>query len=979
MPVNDSSSNDPNMTVDLATGLLLARERFLKARADARKEGHVLNLAAGFTLLPEPWRSWVEGELRWTKQDGVHDATRIDIGAHDTKVESQQIQPGTVDIQPSTNQAADSRGDGNSQTLDQPGSVRPENGSLSLSSILSPRQKTHSQGDSLPTHVANYEILGILGRGAMGVVYRARQAGLNRLVALKMVLSGDHASQTQRERFHKEAEAIAQLQHPNIVQIHEIGEHQGCPFFSMELVEGKSLVQEIDGTPKPPTDAARMVRILAIAMQVAHEKGVIHRDLKPGNILLTLDGAPKITDFGLAKKLEEDSTATQTGTILGTPSYMAPEQADGRIEAIGPRSDVYSLGTILYELLTGRVPFKASSVLDTLEQVRTQEPIPPIQFSPSVPRDLETICLKCLSKSPDRRYQSAGELADDLTRYLEGKPILARPVSAPERFWRWCRRNPRVAVLSGVIMLAILAWGGTTSILTINLKNEKDRTLEALRVAKTNEELAKKNADEARRNEELAKKNADEARRNEELANNNAKIAKQNHAFLMNRMAKLGEQFHKQLNARRMGSTPEIRAVRNNMLGILRETILALSKDLERADITTFASAAAYQELGGLLRKFGLGEEAVAQYDQGYKVVKKVADQKPNDDVARANLGIFLWEQGDMILELRGDPAGALKKYQEGYDLQKEIAVHPKSKAYTIVDNHRLLAFGDVRLGKAELARGNPAAARRCFEEALAHRKFWVEKEPKNVKAESYLSEVYMLLGQACWRAGDDAAAKQHFEKCLEMCHNFAKRFPDGIGFKADLAEVYGNYGETQFRMGQLDDAEKSYQKSREYLAQVLNKDPDDTSRQPFTALTHDRVAKLALAQKKPEEAERRYKESLKIWEDLVQIEPNNMTWKSEYAVALAHVGKNAEAAKLSEQLGRTCPKSPEILLEIARSYGVGAGSRKEGGANKEKALQALKNVISSGWKDKRWLETDADLAALRNEMGFQQMMEHVK
>jgi formylglycine-generating enzyme required for sulfatase activity len=284
------------------------------------------------------------------------------------------------------------------------------------------------------------------------VVYKARQLGLGRIVALKMILSGGHASSADLDRFRTEAEAIARLQHPNIVQVHDVGEHDGKPFFSLEFCTGGSLDRKLDGTPLKPMDAARLVETLARAMQAAHEKNVIHRDLKPANVLLTEDGTPKITDFGLAKKIDE-AGQTASGAIMGTPSYMAPEQAGGKSKEIGPSCDIYALGAILYELLTGRPPFKAATPLDTVLQVVSDEPVPPTQLQTRTPRDLETICLKCLHKEPSKRYATAQALAEELGRFQRGEPIMARPVGRVERGWRWCRRNPVVAGLVATVAL----------------------------------------------------------------------------------------------------------------------------------------------------------------------------------------------------------------------------------------------------------------------------------------------------------------------------------------------------------------------------------------------------------------------------------------------------------------------------------------------------------------------------------------------
>jgi tetratricopeptide (TPR) repeat protein len=321
-----------------------------------------------------------------------------------------------------------------------------------------------NQGAGLP-EVPGYEILGELGRGAVGVVYRARHRELNRLVALKMILAGPHLSPEARRRFKLEGQAIARMKHPNIVQVYEVGEQAGCPYLCLELVEGENLAVRLAGMPQPAAEAARILTILAGAVDYAHRQGVIHRDLKPANVLLANEGIVKITDFGLAKLLPLPGAAenrmTESGMILGTPAYIAPEQARGQVREIGPAADIYSLGAILYELLTGRPPFQGPSPMETLLQAAHQEPVSPSRLNPQVPRDLETICLKCLSKEPRRRYASAAALADDLTRFREGRPIQARPLGWGERSWRWARRNPTAAaLLATALALVGLASGG---------------------------------------------------------------------------------------------------------------------------------------------------------------------------------------------------------------------------------------------------------------------------------------------------------------------------------------------------------------------------------------------------------------------------------------------------------------------------------------------------------------------------------------
>lgn len=323
--------------------------------------------------------------------------------------------------------------------------------------------------------IKGYEILSELGRGGMGVVYLAHQEGLDRFVALKMIISGGQAGSDELTRFRTEAAAISRLQHPNLVQIYEVGEQDGRPFFSLEFVDGGNLDDRYNGKPQPPRDAAKMIETLARAMHAVHLKGIVHRDLKPANVMLMADGTPKISDFGLAKRMDSGIGNTQTGAIMGTPSYMAPEQAAGKSREVGPHTDVYALGSMLYEFLSGRPPFMADTAWDTIVQVVSQEPLPPSKLAPKLPRDLDTICLKSLEKNPKKRYATAEELADDLARFLRNEPIHARPIGIHERFVKWVKRRPGLAsaaLISTAALIAFIAFGAKYTVELQKLERE---------------------------------------------------------------------------------------------------------------------------------------------------------------------------------------------------------------------------------------------------------------------------------------------------------------------------------------------------------------------------------------------------------------------------------------------------------------------------------------------------------------------------
>jgi tetratricopeptide (TPR) repeat protein len=540
--------------------------------------------------------------------------------------------------------------------------------------------------------IPGYQIHGKLGHGGMGVVYQAEQVALKRTVALKVVLAGGHADAERLARFRGEAEAVARLKHSNIVQIYEVGEHGGLPFFSLEYVEGGSLQQRLNGTPLPAPAAAALLEVLARAMHHAHEEGIVHRDLKPSNILLDRHGIPKIADFGLAKRLDEGARHTASGAVLGTPSYMAPEQAAGHTAAVGHLADVYALGAILYETLTGRPPFKGATSADTLVQVLGQEPVPPRRLNPQVPRDLETICLKCLHKEPGRRYAHARALAEDLGSFQRGEPIQARPVGMLEHGWRWCRRNPAVtAVSAAALLLLIFALVGMTT-LYLNAERQRDLAERERRRADDERKSARRAAAEAKRQE----KEADDQRR---AAHEQADRSQQVTEALKGMFEvsdPLGVQGFLYGSSDKLAGT---RITALDLLGFCKERLKKSqgTSPRVRADIL--------DTIGNVYRSLGRYDEAAELLQTAYTLRRK--DRAPPREIA-ASLYSLGWLNHE-----RGNYPRAVKLYRASLDLRLKEA--PPDDA--------AIANSEFNLGWALGELEDSAEAEKLFKSCLKRRK----------------------------------------------------------------------------------------------------------------------------------------------------------------------------------------------------------------------------------------------------------------
>ncbi len=587
--------------------------------------------------------------------------------------------------------------------------------------------------------IPGYRIQRVLGRGGMGIVYLAHQAGIDRPVALKMVLAGAHASKTTFERFLAEARAVGRFQHENIVRIYDIGWHDDLPYFSLEYIDGPSLSEKIGGQPLDPVEAAKLLTPLARALGYAHRAGVVHRDLKPGNVLLTTDGVPKLSDFGLAKQLEEGNEFSHTGDIVGTPGYMAPEQARGE-STVGAPADIYGLGGVLYCMLTGRPPFLAAKISDTLLQLLEEEPVPPTRLQPGVPLDLQTICLKCLQKEPAQRYLTAEELAEDLERFSRGEPIMARPISRVERAWRWSRRKPRQAALIGAasFMGAMLMIGGpiVAGVIyqqkqeVIKAKNdieikEKEATVargeaeKNAKVAQTNEKLANDNA-------ALAKKNADEAKQNAEAAQTQEKNAVDALKSLV---------FEVQ---RRMQDQPRLQAVRTALLKVASDGVKRMEESGGNVAAQNIITASIERRMGDLNMELGRIQSAHDNYQKCLTILVKLQQEK----------------------QLPG-------------------ARHNLSTAY------ELLGVSSRRLAKL-------TDARRYLEQCLEERRQWVKEEPNDENVRQNVAATLGMLGTLAQEQGDLVAAKNFLEEGAKLREEYRAARPNDLNRQLQVIGLSG-------------------------------------------------------------------------------------------------------------------------------------------------------------------------------------------
>ena len=648
--------------------------------------------------------------------------------------------------------------------------------------------------------VGEYDILDKIGHGGMGLVLKARSRRLKRIVALKLIKVGQLAEEQEVARFMVEARAAAHLEHPNIVGVYDVGEHAGSPFFTMEYVEGQSLHKLISERPLQPQRAAIIIRKLALAVDYAHEAGILHRDLKPQNILLDKYEEPKITDFGLATNAQENSQLTATGTVLGTPSYMPPEQARGKHEEMGKWSDVYSLGATLYETLVGRPPFTAATLGETLQQVMTADPVSPRRLNPAIPRDIETICLKCLEKLPARRYQTAGELAEELQRFLEDRPILARPTSRTEKFVRWCRRNPVVAgAIAAVSVAAIFA--------IISLWIGLSRATAAL-------------------------KEADET-------------AWDQFGMIDQLMLRISDE--------NLLNQPGMQEVRADILSKAQSSYEQLLTKLEKNQRLPERIAMVRYRIGQTKQYLNSPEEALALYEAALVSLQQLQERDPANSSVLKNLSVVYTQTGQLHWQQRRlQPAEASTR--AGLALRKRLVeMEPDN-----VEAGQLLANSEMNLGMIEEELGNPAEAATQYKSSETRRSELLKKAPTNAGLLRDQAKGLANLGVFYARQGKLNEAEQYFEKAgngfASLCEGKDRQLDDLLNLGISWRRL-GDISAIRSGKGDLREAITKYIKSIRVLEELAAANSTVRVYRGTLAAARLNLAQFHQRQKQPHEA----------------------------------------------------------------------------------------------------------------------------
>jgi tetratricopeptide (TPR) repeat protein/tRNA A-37 threonylcarbamoyl transferase component Bud32 len=798
-------------------------------------------------------------------------------------------------------------------------------------------------------YFGDYEVQKELGRGGMGVVYKARQVSLNRPVALKMIKAGALADDAELRRFRNEAEAVALLDHAGIVPVYEVGEHDGQNYFSMKLVEGGNLADQLLTFQANPRAAATLLAETAEAVHHAHMRGILHRDLKPANILVDAEGHPHVTDFGLAKVIESDIELTQTGAIMGTPAYMSPEQANGRRGTITTATDVYGLGAILYALLTAKAPFRGDSVMETLDAVRTCLPEPPKSLNAGTPRDLETICLKCLEKDPRRRYASAQALADDLHAWLESRPISARRVGAAERAWLWCGRKPVVAALAAAVLLAVVA--GTAAVIVVQTRANRALAKQNRALESTNINLAeqRRRADGQRSRAETRETQAIEAVKRFGDAVANERELKNNPALevLRKRLLKEPLAFLKDLRSRlqaehdtnpdsltRLAFACESLGRLTNQIGDKEDALVAywealvIWQRLTDADPSVAwrrrALAGAHESIGNLLKEIGRGAEALKSFEAGLEVRRKLADANPTEIDFQRDLSASHGNIGTLLEHI--NPTVSLKEHRLSLEIIRKVAeAKPTETNFQVC-----LATEYMNVGVLLRDTGEPAEALKAFESALVIYQKLIDANPSEPTFQNSQGLTYNNMGILLMNTGKLAEALKTFKSALAIRGPLAAANPTVTEYQENLAAIHYNIGICLSQNGKPADARSAYQEALAIRERQAREHPEVPDHASNAGATLNNLVLLDWNEGRLSDGRARIRQAVAWQRKALAMNPANPTYRQFMTHHLANL------SELARRLGRTdeSAKAASALVEM------------RGGVSRRAALDERLNAL---------------------------------
>jgi serine/threonine-protein kinase len=810
-------------------------------------------------------------------------------------------------------------------------------------------------------------LLDILGKGGMGIVYKARHVPLNRIVAVKKIITGSDATDEQIVRFQREAEAAAHLSHPNIVSVYEVGRHNGMPFFSLEYVNGQALSERLRKSTMTGRDAADLLIPIAEAIDYSHKKGVLHRDLKPQNILLNEDGVPKVADFGLAKRLDDDEIEkTREGLILGTPGYMAPEQAKSG-DQIGPHTDVYALGCILYYMMTGRPPFNAPTPFETVRQVLSNEPVPPSRLQDGLDPDLETICLKALEKDIGRRYQTAADLAAELRRYRNGEPIHARPITRVERVKKWCKRNPKLATLSGLAaaLALIVMIGGPASAAVIY--GQKQKVVEA-------KGRAEENAVRAEANAVTAQRFASQADAEKKVAEKHAEAAAVQEKNALDALRSMTFVVQQKM----IGKTDLI-DLRKTLLETVRNGLKRMDKNQNTARSQDMITAAIHVRLGDINMEIGDVAKAREEYGKCLAVFAELEQGEGGGIPQR----LINWSK---IHQLAGDACRAAGDYPEALEHHQRALAFRRQlvRDSPSADSETLLAISLGKLGSLSQVQGNLDAAREYMSEAVTLRERLQTQQPGQTLPRVEWFGAKLVLAKVLFQQLETDAAMALMKEASDGMSSVAENTSDDSRSQDD-AMFHAELGVMQLYLGNVESAEENFQFATDVLKRLQQNEPNDLRihQELEEALYGLSVAKEI--QGEEADAQQLMEQVVTLRRQSLALDATNAASKIRLLLALARAGDVAAGVKLAEDLDKSLGDDQATRYDLACGYAQLADARTEAADNASdlpsrdtltrRAVENLSAAMAGGFWRAGDLQMDPDLSPLRQSPAFQELL----